>query len=84
MYKRFAPVVFLCVAQLFAQQAPVPELLQGIAQRAPLKLQDFLVMADRNNPTSDLVAKRDRRRARVLTHFDVEIGAAYARTMDPH
>jgi outer membrane protein, heavy metal efflux system len=51
MYKRFAPVVFLCVAQLFAQQAPAPELLQGIATRAPLKLQDFLNMADRNNPT---------------------------------
>jgi cobalt-zinc-cadmium efflux system outer membrane protein len=51
MYKRFAPVVFLCVSQLFAQQAPAPELLQGVATRSPLKLQDFLNMADRENPT---------------------------------
>jgi outer membrane protein, heavy metal efflux system len=61
MYKRFAPVVFLCVAQLFAQQAPPPELLQGIASRAPLKLQDFLNMADRNNPTLQQAAALIRR-----------------------
>jgi outer membrane protein, heavy metal efflux system len=61
MYKRFAPVVFLCVARLFAQQAPAPELLQGVASRAPLKLQDFLVMADRNNPTLQQAAARIRR-----------------------
>jgi cobalt-zinc-cadmium efflux system outer membrane protein len=61
MYKRFAPVVFLCVARLFAQQAPAPELLQGIVSRAPLKLQDFLVMADRNNPTLQQAAAMIRR-----------------------
>jgi outer membrane protein, heavy metal efflux system len=61
MYKRFAPVVFLCVAQLFAQQAPAPELLQGIASRPPLKLQDFLNMADRNNPTLQQAAALIRR-----------------------
>ena len=61
MYKRFAPVVFLCVARLFAQQAPAPELLQGIASRAPLKLQDFLSMADRNNPTLQQAAAMVRR-----------------------
>lgn len=61
MYKRFAPVVFLCVARLFAQQAPAPELLQGIASRAPLKLQDFLAMADRNNPTLQQAAAMVRR-----------------------
>ncbi|HXP09087.1 MAG TPA: TolC family protein, partial [Acidobacteriaceae bacterium] len=61
MYKRFAPVVFLCVARLFAQQAPPPELLQGIASRPPLKLQDFLTMADRNNPTLLQAAAQIRR-----------------------
>ena len=61
MYKRFAPVVFLCVARLFAQQAPAPELLQGIASRPPLKLQDFLTMADRNNPTLQQAAALIRR-----------------------
>ncbi len=61
MYKRFAPVVFLCVARLFAQQVPAPELLQGIASRPPLKLQDFLTMADRNNPTLQQAAAMVRR-----------------------
>jgi cobalt-zinc-cadmium efflux system outer membrane protein len=61
MYKRFAPVVFLCVARLFALQAPPPELLQGIASRPPLKLQDFLTMADRNNPTLQQAAAMVRR-----------------------
>jgi outer membrane protein, heavy metal efflux system len=61
MYKRFAPIVFLCVARLFALQAPPPELLQGVASRAPLKLQDFLVMADRNNPTLQQAAAMIRR-----------------------
>ena len=31
--------------------APAPQLLQGIAGRAPLKLEAFLAMADQNNPT---------------------------------
>jgi outer membrane protein, heavy metal efflux system len=61
MYKRFAPVVFLCVAQLFAQQSPAPELLQGVAARPPLKVQDFLNMADRNNPTLQQAAAQIRR-----------------------
>ena len=62
MYKRLASVLWLCAAPLFAQMqmqdmpmekpsSPVPQLLQGVASRAPLKLQDFLAMADRNNPT---------------------------------
>ena len=61
MYKRFAPVVFLCVIRLAAQQAPAPELLQGVASRPPLKLQDFLAMADRNNPTLKQAAAMIRR-----------------------
>jgi outer membrane protein, heavy metal efflux system len=30
---------------------PPPELLQGVAARPPLKLENFLAMADKNNPT---------------------------------
>jgi cobalt-zinc-cadmium efflux system outer membrane protein len=56
MYKRFAPVLWLCAASLLAQtqqqpSAPVPELLAGVTSRMPLKLQDFIAMADRDNPT---------------------------------
>ncbi len=68
MYKRFAPVLWLCAASLFAQNgqhpdmhmpemqmekpsAPVPKLLEGVASRPPLKLEDFLSLADKNNPT---------------------------------
>jgi cobalt-zinc-cadmium efflux system outer membrane protein len=56
MYKRFAPVLWLCAASLFAQtrqqpSIPVPELLAGVTSRTPLTLQDFITMADRNNPT---------------------------------
>lgn len=72
MSKRFAPVLWLCAAPLFAQNGqppamqmsgpmpgmsmekapePVPQLLQGVAARAPRKLEDFLAMADKNNPT---------------------------------
>jgi outer membrane protein, heavy metal efflux system len=61
MYKRFALVVWFCAAPLLAQQAPVPELLQGVASRAPLKLQDFIAMADRNNPTLQQAAAVVRR-----------------------
>ncbi len=39
----------------------MPELLQGVASRAPLKLQDFLAMADRNNPTLQQAAAIVRR-----------------------
>ena len=39
----------------------MPELLQGVASRAPLKLQDFLAMADRNNPTLQQAAAVVRR-----------------------
>jgi outer membrane protein, heavy metal efflux system len=31
--------------------APAPQLLQGVATRPPVKLEAFLTMADRNNPT---------------------------------
>ena len=69
MYKRLAPILWLCTVPLFAQNghqsfmqmpamaaekptpAPAPRLLQGIASRTPLKLEDFLAMAERNNPT---------------------------------
>ncbi len=73
MSKRFAPILWLCAAPLFAQQpamqmpemsprqmpgmqmerqpAAVPQLLQGVASRPPRKLEDFLAMADKNNPT---------------------------------
>ncbi len=61
MYKRFALVVWFCAAPLLAQQTPVPELLQGVASRAPLKLQDFIAMADRNNPTLQQAAAVVRR-----------------------
>src|SRR6202041_1325651 len=70
MYKRFASVLWLCTAPLIAQPAqmpekpvsvPLPELLQGVASRTPLKLQDFLTMADRNNPTLQQAAALVRR-----------------------
>lgn len=61
MYKRLALVVWFCAAPLLAQQTPVPELLQGVASRAPLKLQDFIAMADRNNPTLQQAAAVVRR-----------------------
>jgi cobalt-zinc-cadmium efflux system outer membrane protein len=66
MFKRFAPVLCLCAAPLFAQhghqpamQMPgmsmekpaTPRLLDGVASRPPLKLEDFLNLADKNNPT---------------------------------
>ena len=41
--------------------APLPDLLQGVAARAPRKLEDFLAMADRNNPTLQQVAAIIRR-----------------------
>jgi cobalt-zinc-cadmium efflux system outer membrane protein len=41
--------------------APPPELLQGVAARAPRKLEDFLAMADRNNPTLQQAAAIIRR-----------------------
>jgi cobalt-zinc-cadmium efflux system outer membrane protein len=41
--------------------APAPELLQGVASRTPLKLEDFLSMADRNNPTLQQAAAIVRR-----------------------
>jgi outer membrane protein, heavy metal efflux system len=66
--KRFAPLLWLATASLFAQQpsmpgmqmdhssppqspAPAPQLLQGVASRAPLRLEALLAMADKNNPT---------------------------------
>ncbi len=41
--------------------APSPELLQGVASRPPLKLEDFLAMADQNNPTLQQAAAIVRR-----------------------
>src|SRR3984885_584455 len=74
MYKRLASVLWLCTVPLIAQNAqmpgmvmekplsaPAPELLQGVASRTPLKLQDFLTMADRNNPTLQQAAALIRR-----------------------
>ncbi len=75
MYKRFASVLWLCAAPLFAQQPAMqmpgmpmekPSCLrrscsQGVASRAPLKLEDFLAMADRNNPTLQQAAAIVRR-----------------------
>jgi len=43
------------------RQNPAPELLQGVASRTPLKLEDFLAMADRNNPTLQQAAAVVRR-----------------------
>ncbi len=78
MYKRFAPVLWLCAAPLFAQNGqqpamqmpgmsmekssiPAPHLLEGVASRAPLKLEDFLALADKNNPTLQQAAAIIRR-----------------------
>jgi outer membrane protein, heavy metal efflux system len=64
-------VLWLVTAPLFAQHTgmvmenstpvPPPESLQGVAQRTPLKLEDFLTMADRNNPTLQQAAAIVRR-----------------------
>ena len=83
MSKRFAPVLWLCAAPLFAQNgqpppsmqmsehmpgismekppAPVPQLLKEVASRAPRKLESFLAMADKNNPTLQQAAATVRR-----------------------
>jgi cobalt-zinc-cadmium efflux system outer membrane protein len=79
MYKRFAPVLWLCAAPLIAQQpamqmsgqmpgmsmekppTPVPRLLEGVAARPPLKLEYFLALADKNNPTLQQAAAIVRR-----------------------
>src|ERR1700759_1926232 len=52
MYKRFASVLWLCVAPVFAQSPAAP---------APLKLADFLASADKNNPTLQQAAAVIRR-----------------------
>ena len=51
MYKRLVLVMWFCASPLWGQQMPAPEVLQGVAGRPALKLEDFLAMADRNNPT---------------------------------
>src|ERR1700736_3436098 len=78
MYKRFAPVLWLCAAPLLAQNGPqpamqmpgmsmekpptaAPQLLEGVASRPPLKLEDFLALADKNNPTLQQAAAIVRR-----------------------
>src|ERR1700761_8529302 len=52
MSKRFASVLWLCAAPLFAQNPPAP---------TPLKLADFLAAADKNNPTLQQAAAVIRR-----------------------
>jgi outer membrane protein, heavy metal efflux system len=42
-------------------QSPAPELLQGVSARPPLKLENFLAMADGNNPTLQQAAAIIRR-----------------------
>jgi outer membrane protein, heavy metal efflux system len=63
MYRRFAFILGLCAAPLLAQapSVPAPQLLQGVASRAPRKLGDFLAAADRNNPTLQQAAAIVRR-----------------------
>jgi cobalt-zinc-cadmium efflux system outer membrane protein len=76
MHKRFASVLWLCAAPLFSQNAPqpsmqmpalpmekppAPQLLEGVASRAPLKLEAFLALADKNNPTLQQAAATIRR-----------------------
>ncbi|MGC2399505.1 MAG: TolC family protein, partial [Acidobacteriaceae bacterium] len=67
MYKGFVLVMWFCVSPLWSQQIAPPELLPGVASRPPLKLEDFLVMADRNNPTlrqAQAVVRRSEAEAR--------------------
>src|SRR6201996_3514182 len=63
MYKRFAILLGLIAAPLLAQapSVPAPQLLQGVASRAPRKLEDFLAAADKNNPTLQQAAAIVRR-----------------------
>jgi cobalt-zinc-cadmium efflux system outer membrane protein len=78
MSKRFATVLWLCAAPLFAQNEqppsmqmpgmtmekpslPAAQLLQDVASRPPLKLQDFRAVADKNNPTLQQAAATIRR-----------------------
>jgi outer membrane protein, heavy metal efflux system len=63
MYKRFASVLWLCAAPILAQNPPpaAPQPLQGVSTRAPLKLEDFLASADKNNPTLQQAAAMVRR-----------------------
>src|ERR1700722_12427313 len=53
--KRIAAALWLVTLPLLAQKGqpaePAPELLPGISARTPLKLEYFLDLADRNNPT---------------------------------
>jgi cobalt-zinc-cadmium efflux system outer membrane protein len=68
---RLAMMLWFSSASLFAQMAgmtmdhpspaPPPELLQAIAARPPLKLEYFLALADRNNPTLQQAADAVRR-----------------------
>jgi outer membrane protein, heavy metal efflux system len=53
--RRIAAMLWLVTLPLLAQNGqqtgPAPELLPGVEARTPLKLQYFLELADRNNPT---------------------------------
>ena len=71
MYKRLALRTVVVRRAAFAQMqmqachgetvSACAQLLQGVASRAPLKLEDFLAMADRNNPTLQQAAAIVRR-----------------------
>src|ERR1700753_3260428 len=67
MYKRLILVMCLCASPLWSQKIPAPELLPGVASRPPLKLEDFLTMADRTNPTlrqAEAIVRRSEAQAR--------------------
>jgi outer membrane protein, heavy metal efflux system len=51
MYKGFVLAMWFCISPLWAQQRSAPDPLAGVASRPALKLEDFLAMADGNNPT---------------------------------
>src|SRR3984957_7106314 len=65
--KRIAAALWLVTLPLLAQKGqpaePAPELLPGITARTPLKLEYFLDLADRNNPTLRQAAAVVRRSA---------------------
>ncbi|HTZ57065.1 MAG TPA: TolC family protein [Acidobacteriaceae bacterium] len=67
MYKGLVLAMWFCVSPLWAQKTPAPELLQGVASRPALKLEDFLAMADRDNPTlrqAEAMVRRSEAQAR--------------------
>jgi outer membrane protein, heavy metal efflux system len=57
MYKGLVLILWFCSLRSWAEQVPAPKQsvandpLAEVTSRPPLKLEDFLAMADRNNPT---------------------------------